>query len=374
MFFECWDNLTRPRRYIQFNDLVFQGIKSIDEQSESFSLRESKVSRTFANGSYVANRGDKSLIDTNTITLTIAIQTSLWNEEQVRTHYEFIIDQLTSPGKLWAIQTGLQLVWCNAYVTSIQPRNQWVVTDDGYLVFEVEFDNPDGVWYKPKEPFTYLDDYELCSFICMKAACRGRNKFCCNVPVNRTRICECCENKCDDMEDMIPMCDFKYDIQYYNDFFELCNGKWRVVYNCEKPKLDGMGLNDLYPHTICDNCINDVLTGEFLSETVLPSYKWSVAIMGKFEDPIISLNDSQIKLKGKYEGVVTINYRGEVRFAKSWDMMRYNYEKVSLANLTICDNAAGEPPRVVKGRNKVSVVGVKSKSACVYIDYERITL
>ena len=63
----CDENFTKPKRYIQFNDLVFLGRKSIDEQSESISLRENKTSRTFANGSYVGNVSNKSLIDSNTI-------------------------------------------------------------------------------------------------------------------------------------------------------------------------------------------------------------------------------------------------------------------------------------------------------------------
>ena len=40
--FRCDENFTQPKRYIQFNDLVFLGRKSIDEQTESISLREIK--------------------------------------------------------------------------------------------------------------------------------------------------------------------------------------------------------------------------------------------------------------------------------------------------------------------------------------------
>lgn len=73
--FRCDENFSKPKRYIQYNDLVFLGRKSIDEQSESISLRESKTSRTFTHGSYVGNQSDKSLIESNSISLKVALRT-----------------------------------------------------------------------------------------------------------------------------------------------------------------------------------------------------------------------------------------------------------------------------------------------------------
>lgn len=367
----CEDNISQPRRYIQFNDLVFYGQKSIEEQSESISLRESKTSRTFTNGSYVANIGRMSLVDSNSITLKIALLTSKWSEEHVQGHYDFIVEQLMTPGKLWAVQSGLQLVWCNAYVTSIQPQKNWVVTDDDYLVFSVEFDNPDGVWYKADEARTYLAPYDNCDFLDMKAACLGKSKYCCIEPLDCSRKCDCCDDKCDDMCDMINLCEAQTDIRIMNDFFDECNSKWRVVYNCEKAKKDGKTSNELYPHVICDGCITDTFSGSFLSRTVLDSHKWSFALMGNFVDPIIRVNYRQLKIKGNYNGVITIDYRGNLRFAKSWECIEYDYQELPLHLLEIC----AETPYIQKGLNQVSVHGVKDgSSACVYINYEAVTI
>lgn len=364
---ECFTNTVKPKRYIQFNDLVFTGRKSIDSQSESLSLRESKTSRTFTHGSYVANRGKMSLIDNNTISLQIALRTNHWYEEHVQAHYDFIMQQLMTPGKLWAIQTGLQLVWCNAYVTSIEHKNDWVVTDDGYLVFSVEFDNPDGVWYKADEAKTFLEDYSMCDFLAMKASCLGKHRLCCNETLNCNQVCECCESSCEDMSGMVDMCTMKNDMQFYEDFFEECNSKWRVVYNCEKAKLMG---KDKYPHTICDVCVNDTITGSFLSMTTLDSPKWSMAIMGIFKDPVIYLNDRKMEILGEYNGVLTFNYKGEIRFAKSWECIEYAYEEIDLTQLNICEPL----PSVKAGRNNISLSGVTGDTACIYIDYERVTV
>lgn len=367
--FKCDENIAKPKRYIQFNDLVFLGTKSIDEQSESISLRESKTSRTFTNGSYVGNVGEKSLIDSNTISLKIALRTNNWSEEQVQGHYDFILEQLITPGKLWAINTGLQLVWCNAYVTSIQPNKEWVITDDDYLVFKVEFDNPDGVWYKADEAKTYLEYFENCDFLDMKASCVGKSRHCCNGLPNCNNICECCEDDCKDLDDMVDLCSAQSNSQFMNDFFDECNSNWRVVYNCSKGKSCRI-LKDFYKNTVCDNCVNEVMNGSFLSDTVLDSHKWSFALDGKFKDPVVRINDVDFKINGEYEGVLTANYKGEIRFAKSWECLEFSYKEISLSVLTVC----AELPTIKKGLNTVSVSGILSDNACIYIDYEGVTL
>lgn len=366
---KCDENFTKPKRYIQFNDLVFLGRKSIDEQSESISLRENKTSRTFANGSYVGNVSRKSLIDSNTISLKIALRTSTWSEEHIQSHYDFIMEQLLTPGKLWAVNTGLQLVWCNAYVTSIQPSKEWVVTDEDYLVFRVEFDNPDGVWYKADEAKTFLEPFDNCDFLDMKASCVAKSRHCCNGLPNCNNICECCEYDCRDLDGLIDLCVAQTDLSFINDFFNECNSSWRVIYNCSKGK-ECKSLKDFYKHAICDTCVNDVMTGSFISDTVLDSHKWSFALEGDFKDPIVRINDIDFKIKGEYSGVLTANYKGEIRYAKSWECIEYSYKEVSLSVLNIC----AEMPYIKKGLNTVSVSGVTSESMCLFLDYESVTV
>lgn len=366
---KCDENFTKPKRYIQFNDLVFLGRKSIDEQSESISLRENKTSRTFANGSYVGNVSRKSLIDSNTISLKIALRTSTWSEEHIQSHYDFIMEQLLTPGKLWAVNTGLQLVWCNAYVTSIQPSKEWVVTDEDYLVFRVEFDNPDGVWYKADEAKTFLEPFDNCDFLDMKASCVAKSRHCCNGLPNCNNICECCEDDCKDLDGLIDLCVAQTDLTFINDFFNECNSSWRVIYNCSKGK-ECKSLKDFYKHAICDTCVNDVMTSSFISDTVLDSHKWSFALEGDFKDPIVRINDIDFKIKGEYSGVLTANYKGEIRYAKSWECIEYSYKEVSLSVLNIC----AEMPYIKKGLNTVSVSGVTSESMCLFLDYESVTV
>lgn len=358
------DYRNKPRRYIQFNDLVFTGTKSIEEQSESVAFRLNSTPRSFTHGSFVANQGHESIVDNNTISFRLALKTNTWSDENIRVHYDFIIRQLTMPGKLWAVSAGHQLIWCNAYLKSMEHRKNWVITDEGYLIFQVEFDNPDGVWYKANEHKTFFDRFDLCDFTqmkadCLKARCCDDGQLC--------LTCECCEDNCGEMLDF---CSADAGLDFEAEFFDQCDSKWRVVYNCQKARLEGKRIQDLYAHTICDMCLNGSLAGEFTSDTVLDSRKWNVAIFGKFKDPIITINDKDVQVKGEYNGVLTVDYRGEVRYATSWECLEYNYKRVPIDLIGFCSGGF----RIRQGKNKASVYGVQSSSACLYIDYERVTL
>jgi len=78
----------------------------------------------------------------------MALKTNTWSDENIRVHYDFIVHQLTRKGKLWAVDSGNQLIWCHAYCTSMQQQKEWTLTDNGYLVLQVEFNNAEGVWHK----------------------------------------------------------------------------------------------------------------------------------------------------------------------------------------------------------------------------------
>ena len=369
----CCDdiNFTKPRRYIQYNDLVFSGRKSVQTQTESITVRSSKTARTFGHGSYSTNIGTKSYVDNNSISLQLAIKTNDWSQENVQVHRDFIMDELLTPGKLWAIDTGLQLIYCNAKVTSIQLTKDWVATDDGYLVFDVQFDNPDGIWYKANEHNIFLEEYSLCDFTDVKASCveQYRNRLCCTYEIFCPDACECCESSCCDLDDMIDYCTAQENQAFCKDFFELCDSKWRVVYNCAKGR-QGKKLNEMYDQAVCKVCTTDILTGQFYSDTTLDTKQWNIAILGHFKDPIITINGVDMTLEGEYNGVITINYKGEIHYAQDWECIEYNYKVIPLSNLDICRDTF----TIHRGMNTFSVYNLLGDSACFYATYERITI
>lgn len=365
----CCTDKVQPRRYIQYNDLSFQGTSNVLNQSESFSLRVSKTARIFSDGSYVANQGNQLMVDNNTISLQLRLRTNNWSPENITVHRDFIMRELISPGKLWAIDTGYQLIWCNAYVTSVQLAKDWAVTDDNYLVFNVEFDNADGVWHKAKEQNVYLEEWDLCDFTQVKADCLESNSFCKNDDLVCVNNCECCESKCEDITGMLSYCDAQADQVFCREFFEECDSKYRIVYNCTKA-VDECNIEDTYAIRECSYCVNDVMVGEFYSDTVKDSGKWSVAVEGIFHNPVIEINGKTIKIKGDYNGVVTVDYQGNIRTAKNWNCMKYNYKEVDLDNLSF----GGSKATIHNGMNHFSIAGVKSESVCMYMDVERLTV
>lgn len=360
-------NAVKPRRYIQYNDLVFTGTKSVLEQAESVAFRVNGTSRSFSHGSYVGLYDDEVLVDTNTISFKIALKTNTWSENNVRVHYDFIINQLTRAGKLWAVEAGNQLVWCNALITSLQPQKEWVITDDGYLVFQVEFNNTEGVWYKANENYTFFDPWELCDFTQVKADClRAR---CCDDTESCTSNCDCCENVCGELKDALDYCTAMSDPDFVEEFYLECDSKWRVVHNCQKARLDGAEAPALYEHSLCDICVSGAMSKSFQSDTVLNSRKWKVALFGAFTDPILTINNNSFQVFGDYKGVLFLDYKSNVRYAKSWECADYDYEDIPLDSVDFCGNI-----RIHQGHNTVSIYGVTSSTACAYLDYERVTL
>ena len=365
----CCEDKVQPRRYIQYNDLSFQGTENVKNQSESLSFRLSKTARLFSDGSYVANSSRQLLVDSNSISLQLRLRTNNWSADNITVHRDFIMRELMVGGKLWAIDTGYQLIWCNAYCTSIQSAKDWVATDDGYLVFNVEFDNPDGVWHKAKESHVYLEEWDLCDFTHMKADCLRQNSFCNNEDLICLNNCACCESSCKDVAGLLNYCEAQADAVFCRDFFEECDSKYRIIYNC-RLGLDTCNLRDTYPIHKCAYCVNDVMVGEFFSDTVKDSGMWSVAIEGIFKNPVIEINGVTIKLKGEYNGVVTVDYKGNVRTAKSWECLTYNYKEVSLDDVNFC----GAKATVHYGMNHFSVAGATSESVCLFLDVERLTV
>ena len=67
---------------------------------------------------------------------------------------------------------------------------------------------------------------------------------------------------------------------------------------------------------------------------------------------------------------MTADYKGNVKYAKSWECLEFSYNEVSLDALRLC----AEMPYVKKGLNTISVSGVVSESACIYLDYESVTI
>lgn len=365
--------VARPRRFIQYNDLVFDGTESINASpSESITTKYSTTEYMFRNGSYHKLNGKQVLLKEDKITLDLAIRTTDWDLVNIQAHQDFIKDSLLTVGKLWAIDTGGQLIWCMAILDSYTPTYEWNLRDDGYLQFQVSFTNPEAVWHKANGYTTWLMPYKNCSFVNMIASCYSNNtcRALCMTSKTLDGVCDDCKKDCCNLDEAISLCEASEEVLM--SFYNKCNSIFRVIHNCELAR-ERFGSEKLWGESMCDACIDNSFVSKFYSDTVVDSKNVTVTIQGTFKDPSILIGDTMVKLKGEYtRGYLSISSNGTITsFRNALDLECGNGEIVSNENLVLCDNKWWT---IERGYNHIHISGITQASTCVFIDYERITI
>lgn len=362
---------SRPRRFVQYNDLVFDGTESINSApSESISTKYSSTEYLLKHGSYVSTQSQQVLLKDDKITIDLAISTIDWDMDIVQAHVDFIKEQLVTRGKLWAIDTGGILIWAEVILDSYTPTYEWSIRDDGYIVFSVEFTNPSCTWKKADGHTTWFMPYELCSYTAMLANCfkNADCDSCTNPAENLQGFCSSCDALCCDLDDAVSLCEMRGDIE--KDFFEKCNSKWRIVHNCQLGR-DAFGDEKLWGQAFCDVCIDGTFVQRFYADTAIESKNVTVTLQGKFKDPEIFINGDSVILEGEYDGFIQISSKGQVTYFSDMEMPEcQERNRVSNSKLTLCTKRWW---RVHRGDNEIFVRGVKSKNMCVFVNYERLT-
>lgn len=370
--FSTSKNVVRPRRFIQYNDLVFEGTESINASpSETFTTKYHTTDYMFQNGALAKTNSQQVLLKDDKISLDLAIRTTDWSMEQIQAHQDFIKDNLLRPGKLWAIDTGGQLIWADCILDSYTPTYDWTLRDDGYILFQVAFTNPRAVWHKANGYTTWLMDYTSCNFVKMIASCYVNNtcpSFCMESNIVEG-ACKDCESDCCNLNDAHSLCELSEDIR--TEFYDRCTSKWRIIHNCALGR-ETFGEEKLLGEARCDTCVDGAWADTFYADTVVHSKKVNITLQGKFKDPSILINDTKVDLEGEYDGYVTISSEGKVYYYQCVnDFTCGEAELVSNEKLTLCDNRWWF---IQRGFNQIAVRGIESESFCVFIDYERITI
>lgn len=362
---------SKPRRFIQYNDLVFNGTRSINSSpSETITTKYGSTEYLLRHGSYVTSQDAQLLIKEDRITIDLAIETTNWDLETVKAHVDFIKDQLITRGKLWAIDTGGTLIWANVILESYTPTYEWSYRDDGAILFQVEFNNYSGVWHKADGNTTFLLPYELCSWTSMIANCFHNSDCisCENTAWTERGFCEDCASQCCDLKDAEPLCALRGKVE--ESFFSQCDSSYRVIHNCELGR-SLLGDERLWGQAFCDTCVDEIYTTKFYADTVLKSRNITVTLYGMFENPEITINDTKIKLNGKFDkGYLSISSDGKLyEFEKQSDL-QCDPTEISNTVLDLCD---GKWWTIEKGYNQLIVQGIESEYFCAFINYERLT-
>ena len=356
------------KQFLQFNDLVFEGLNLVSSSGMNYSTKTTSEEYTFKHGSYVAHKKDYVLFKEQRVSLTLYFSVKPLPCDMRPFYRSFIIEQITKPGKLWAVQNN-RLIWAYAYVTSIGESD-----DPSFFVFDVDFALPEGVWHKADYTKTFLLPHNICTYLdCYEYKaidpCGNKGSENCCVSCVKTydaNECSCCD--CNLLTKDMSLC-------YYKDrigelFNSNCLSDYMIKYDCVKGQEF---FGDMYlGERICikDDC-SSIIAGQFYSDTDIPTQGVTVVLSGTFHNPHVTINDNTNVILGDYDGALIIQPTGDVYFQQN----------------TCCISEALDPSIWVKPdgmnygwtvypRNNRIIVNPNTccSGQCVYVQTDAITI
>lgn len=360
------------KRYLQFNDFVFDSYDMISGYSEDTSFKGSSTAYSYGHGSYRPFKSNYLFVEEKRVSMTITLRTMRLPCEHRTDYVKFAEQELARPGRLWAIKNN-EIIWAFASVTRINPV---ITSRKGEVVLDVEFTIPGGVWHKADKLKTFVIPYNPC----LMMECKGfqhnnpcdelqTDGDCClncldkkaeKAMQNNKEDCYCCcvDQICNDM----ALC---YHTEELQEFYS-CETPYQLVYDCQKAE---MYFGNPYLGTkLCtkDNCSN-IIAGRFYSETDVPTQGVSVIINGKIKNPAITINGNTNIIMGEYEAL-RIDADGSVYELTECCEVLVDAGKWSVPNGM--DYGWTINPR----ENSIIVdLGACCKKSCVFIQHDAIT-
>lgn len=360
------------RKYIQYNDLVFDGFDMLGEYDPpNTSFKVTTHPRSFGHGSYVPFKNRYAYAEENSVSLTLYLKEKKLPCEVRPFYRSFVLEQLFEHGKLWAVQNNT-LVWAYATVTNY---GELIEHLNGQLGIDVDFLLYEGIWHKADKQKTFLVEHDLCTFMdCYDfktiQPCEDMNKEvgCCDCLVDPPPILNaesCCECDCDKVEQFDALC---YHLDDLQDVYKSCNDfGFRVIYDC---KAADRIFGEFRGQKICtDACHNGVLAGRIYSETDIPTTNVKIKLVGKMHNPYVEINGNGNSILGDYDGTLEINSNGDVYFYNGCEPCEPLDPSVWSTN----GNHYGWT--ITPRYNRVVVdLGACCGRACAYFDIDNITV
>lgn len=364
--------LRRERKYLQYNDLVFDGYEMLGEYDDAnTSFKVTTHDLTFGHGAFVPFKRQYSFTEPSRISLTLWLKEKKLPCEKRPFYRSFVVEQLTKHGRLWAIQDNT-IIWAYATVTNHSEMHEHF---NGKVGIDVEFLLYEGIWHKADKQKTFLHPYDVCTFMdCydykVYQPCRDADVHneCCDCmqeyphPDNDRFCCDC---DCDNVTQDMALCYHLNDLQ---GFYDYCKDfGYRFIYDCDAAEKF---FGELGQKLCVYNCNNGVIAGKIYSETDMPTQTVSITLVGKMHNPYIEINGNGNYILGDYDGVLTIKSNGDVYYENG---------------CTPCDPLSpdvwGIPDDMTYGwtiqprNNRVVVnLGACCGKACAYFDIDNITI
>ena len=365
------------KRYLQFNDLVFDGYDMISDYDEPLQYKGSSTPTSYGHGSYRAFKSDFLYVSERQVNMTTTLKLLKIPCEYRKFYAQFAEQELGKPGKLWAIKNN-EIIWANAAVNNIRPVHNGKRWE---LVYDIEFVIPGGVWHKADKTKTFVLPYDVCSLM----DCKGFEEYdpcltmkggdCCTSCGDnrlyedmRDRCGCCCEG---DLTAEQMLCYHQHELQAFYG----CDTPYQLVYSCEA--AEKFSTERALGQRLCvdDTCGQSVIAGRIYSTTDIPTDNVNITLVGDMKNPWITINGNTNVIEGEYSGKLIIESSGDVYYQP-------------------CDNECCEPelldPSVwvvpggmdygwtIKPQLNSVVVNLNACCsqcglACVYIDADSIT-
>lgn len=129
------------RRYVQFNDLVFDHVDMISADDLTMSFKSKNTPYTFRHGSYVPHSSRWVLAEASNFSMTITLLLKKLPCEIRKYYADFAKTQLAQVGRLWAVSNN-KLVWAWAELRSF---GEAVQTKKNRIAYDVDVYLPEDI-------------------------------------------------------------------------------------------------------------------------------------------------------------------------------------------------------------------------------------
>lgn len=363
--------MTYRKHYVQFENLVFDEIGMVSEDTTTTRFKRFSSDFSFLHGSYSPHKRSYSLLAAGSVSMTIKLKMKKLPCD-VRPFYPmFAKAELIKPvGRLWAVQNNA-LMWAWAEPSSYRESVD-NLTDA--LEFDINFELPEGVWHKADKLRTFLVPYDPCMFL----DCYDFQELnpcedvlhgdCCNCSAKKpVELCDCCDgNGCDVVGEENALC-------YFTDLSDLADCDpvgYKIVVDCEAAeRFFSDPLKKVYlGQKFCSEC-GSLITGRLYSDTDIPTSNIKITLRGKMHNPYIEINGNGNIIEGDYEGALEINPDGSV----------YNYKEDCgpcdplPATRWVIPNGMHYGWEVHQGYNKLLIDPGACCTVCAYVEIGALT-
>lgn len=366
--------MIHDKRYLQFNDLVFDGYDMISSEDETTNFKGNSTPYSYGHGSYFPLKDEYLYVQEKQVSMVLKLYTKKVPCDYREFYVRFAEQELVRAGRLWAIKNN-EIIWAYAHASSV---HQIISHRPNEVEYDIEFTLPEGIWHKADKQRTFVLPYNVCTFM----ECKGYEKYDpCMTAKGGDDCCEACaENRWyEDMRERCFCCcvdEITADMAlcYHQGLYQAlygCDTPFQLVYSCEH--AEKFKTNAFIGHKMCkkDICDDNMIAGQFYSDTDLPTQDVTVILTGKMKNPEITINGNMNIIKGEYDGSLIIDPSGDVSYTES-----------ECCDPTLLDPSVWEIPsgndygwRVYPMLNSVIVnTNACCGMACVFVDADAITI